>query len=250
MSEKLLGDVKGFPQLNIAGHRKTRLTEKLRKLFAPPHPTWQSSVSRDRVRVFLEEEEKRVPHGFRINVGSASKRFEVHMLNLDLVHSQDVDVRGDLLHLPIQDGTVDTLVCTGVLEHVSDPHQAVKELYRILKSGGKVFVETPFMQTVHASPDDYSRWTPHGLRRLLKEFEVLDCQLVAGPGSALAWQFQETMAMLCSFHTDLLYRVGLRIFGWLAVPMSWLDIVLEHHPMAWHAASGYAVVGVKPQCSM
>ena len=224
---------------------RIRFSPRFRNWFSPPHPTWQSSVSRDRVRVFLQEEENRVPQGFRINVGSASERFGVDMLKLDLIQSQEVDVRGDVLRLPIHDETVDTVVCTGVLEHVSDPHQAVKEIYRVLKSGGRVFVETPFMQTIHASPDDYSRWTPNGLRRLLKEFEILDCQLVAGPGSALAWQFQETMSMLFSFHTDLLYRVGLRIFGWLAVPLSWLDMVLEHHPRAWHAASGYAVVGMK-----
>ena len=101
------------------------------------------------------------------------------------------------------------------------------------------------MQIVHVSPDDYSRGTPNGLRRLLKEFEILDCQLVAGPGSALTWQFQEIMSMLFSFHTDLLYRMGLRIFGWLAVPLSWLDMIFENYPMAWHAASGYAVVGMK-----
>jgi SAM-dependent methyltransferase len=137
------------------------------------------------------------------------------------------------LHLPIKEESLDTVLCTGVLEHVSGPDRAVQEIYRVLKFEGRVFLETPFMQTVHASPKDFYRWTQDGV--------------VAGPASALAWLFQETLAMLFSFHNELLYKVGLRVFGWLAVPLSWLDILLERNPFAWHAASGYALVAVKRQ---
>lgn len=223
----------------------SELAMRMRELVAPPHPTWQSSVSRNRIEGFLRDEQARVPDGFRLNVGSASKRLGMKMVNLDLFLGKEVDTQGDLKHLPFKDGSVDTLVCTGVLEHILDPQQAVQEMYRVLKNGGRVFCETPFIQTVHASPDDYSRWTPNGLRQLFQDFEVGECQVVAGPGSALAWQFQETMAMLFSFRSTLLYRIGLRIFGWLAIPLSWLDLILERHPLAWHAASGYAVVGAK-----
>ena len=221
------------------------LGPRLRHWLAPPHPTWQSRASRNRVRAFLRSEEARTSGGVRLNVGSASRRFGVKMLNLDLYRGENVDVQGDLLNLPLKDGSVDSVVCQGVLEHVSDPHQGVAEIRRALKFGGRLFVEAPFMQTVHASPDDYSRWTPSGLRQLLKDFTILECHVVAGPASVLAWQFQETMAMLFSFGSDVGYRVGLRVFGWLAVPLSWLDVALERHPRAWHAASGYAVVAVK-----
>jgi SAM-dependent methyltransferase len=222
----------------LAGH--------LREWLAPPHPTWQSRASRTRVEHFLRNEEGRAPKGRRVNVGSASRRFQVPVLNLDLSAGEAVDVAGNLLQLPFKNESVDTLICTGVLEHVPDPGAAVAEIYRVLKPGGRVFVETPFMQTVHASPDDYSRWTPNGLGRLLQDFDLLEHHVVAGPASALAWQVQETLAMLFSLRSSVLYRIGLRLFGWLAVPLSWLDVFLERHPMAWHAASGFAAVAVKP----
>jgi hypothetical protein len=76
-------------------------------------------------------------------------------------------------------------------------------------------------------------------------FDVRSVDVVAGPASALAWQFQETLAMLFSFNNEILHKIGLRIFGWLAVPLSWLDFFLERNPMAWRAASGYALVAVK-----
>jgi hypothetical protein len=57
--------------------------------------------------------------------------------------------------------------------------------------------------------------------------------------------FQDAMAMLFSFNTKILYKIGLRVFGWMAVPISWMDIILENNSMAWHAASGYAIVAEK-----
>ena len=222
---------------------------RLRRWLKPPHPTWQSKASRNRVVEFLQNEQIRSPEGLRLNVGSASRRFGIKTFNLDLFTGHEVDIQGDLLHLPIEDESVDTLLCTGVLEHVSEPDMAVQEIYRVLKFEGRVFLETTFMQTVHASPKDFYRWTPDGLRQLVGAFELLELHIVAGPASALAWLLQETFAMLFSFHNELLYKLGLRLFGWLAIPVSWLDVLLERNPAAWHAASGYALVAVKRKFS-
>jgi len=156
----------------------------------------------------------------RLNIGSGSRRLDPKTLNLDLFAAEEVDIQGDALHLPVKDESLDTVVCTGVLEHVSDPNRAVEEIYRVLKVNGRVFLETPFMQTVHASPGDYFRWTTDGLRRLLCDFEITEIEVVAGPASALAWQFQETMAMLFSMKNEFLYKVGFRVFGWVAIPIS------------------------------
>ena len=218
---------------------------RLRGWLAPPHPTYQSKESRNRVLRFLAEEETRSPGGIRLNVGSGGRWLNSKIFNLDLYFREKLDIQGDLLDLPIKDESLDTIVCTGVLEHVSDPHKAVDEIYRALKFGGKVFLETPFMQTLHAVPKDFCRWTPEGLKKLMNSFDVHEVKVVAGPGSALAWQFQETIAMLFSFNQAILYKIGLRAFGWLAIPLSWLDVLLERNPMAWHAASGFALVALK-----
>lgn len=212
---------------------------------APPHPTWQSKVSRNRVLEFLRSEQVRSPSGLRLNVGSGTRRFDIESLNVYLLTGGDVDIQGDLLNLPMKDDSVDTIVCTGVLEHVSDAYQAVDEIYRVLKTEGRVFLETPFIQTLHAVPNDFYRWTPQGLRALMKAFDVREVNVVAGPASGLAWQFQEVVAMLFSFNNEVLYKIGLRIFGWLAVPLSWLDVLLEGNAMAGHAASGFSLVALK-----
>jgi SAM-dependent methyltransferase len=215
------------------------------KMLAYRHPTWQSHRSRSRVIQFLLQEESRVPDGLRLNIGSASLRFSVPTVNLDLAAGAEVDIQADAADLPFKNNTVDSVLCTGVLEHVTEPGQAVREIFRVLKLGGCAFFELPFMQTRHAAPRDFSRWTPEGIRQLLRDFQIVDLHVAAGPASALAWLFQENMALLFSFRTRLLYNIGLRIFGYLAIPISWLDFFLENHPLAHQGACGYAVVAVK-----
>jgi len=217
----------------------------LLKRLLPPHPTWQSKVSKNRVHKFIYNENLRSTSGIRLNIGSGSKRFDQKTFNLDLFAGEEIDIQGNAIHLPVKTESVESIVCTGVLEHVSDPHQALSEIYRVLRFGGRIFIETPFMQTVHASPEDFYRWTPDGLRQIMCAFEVTEIEVVAGPASALAWQFQETMAMLFSMNNEVLYKIGLRVFGWMAVPISWLDVFLENNPMAWHAASGFALLAEK-----
>jgi SAM-dependent methyltransferase len=194
---------------------------------------------------FLDEESKRVPGGWCLNLGSAARVIAAQAVNIDLRIFKNVDIQADIARLPIRSQTIDTIVCTGVLEHVSDCRRAIAEMARVLKPGGRFFLETAFMQTVHGSPQDYYRWTPEGLKRLIRPMKLRKLGVVAGPASALAWVFQEVMAMLLSFHSDLLYRVNLRLFGWLAVTISWFDILLERHPMAAKAASGFSLVAEK-----
>jgi SAM-dependent methyltransferase len=52
-------------------------------------------------------------------------------------------LRGDATHLPFADATFDTVVTSEVLEHIQDDVTAIKELHRVLKSGGTLGVTVP-----------------------------------------------------------------------------------------------------------
>ncbi|MCO7222439.1 class I SAM-dependent methyltransferase [Klenkia sp. PcliD-1-E] len=52
-------------------------------------------------------------------------------------------VRGDLLHLPVPDASVDRVIASEVLEHVPDDLTAFTEIARVLKPGGRVAVTVP-----------------------------------------------------------------------------------------------------------
>jgi len=49
-------------------------------------------------------------------------------------------VRGSLLALPVREATYDLVVCSGVVHHTPDPEGAVRELYRVVKPGGRAYI--------------------------------------------------------------------------------------------------------------
>jgi SAM-dependent methyltransferase len=68
----------------------------------------------------------------------------------------------------------DIIICTEVLEHTLNPFSAVKELHRILKPQGKVFVSTPFNFRIHGPLPDCWRFTIHGLNSLFSSFDSVE----------------------------------------------------------------------------
>ena len=75
-----------------------------------------------------------------------------------------VQVFGDGSRLPFLDGSLDTVLCTEVLEHVPQPGRLVDEMARVVRPGGRVLLTVPFIQPLHELPSDYFRFTPSSLR--------------------------------------------------------------------------------------
>ena len=82
------------------------------------------------------------------------------------------DIFADAGCLPLQDGSIDTVVLFEVLEHLAKPQHALAEIHRVLRPGGKLLLTVPFLYPVHDAPHDFQRYTSHGLAR-----EAEACQL-------------------------------------------------------------------------
>ena len=52
-------------------------------------------------------------------------------------------VKGNAENLPFSSGTFDLIISFDVLEHIKDDQKAVKEMHRVLRKKGKIFLETP-----------------------------------------------------------------------------------------------------------
>lgn len=81
-------------------------------------------------------------------------------------------LKGDVCSMPIGNGEYQLVLATDVIEHVDDDVSALREIYRVLKSGGYALVTVPTFQSLWGLQDDVGQ---HKRRYTRKELiEKLD----------------------------------------------------------------------------
>jgi ubiquinone/menaquinone biosynthesis C-methylase UbiE len=93
-----------------------------------------------------------------------------------------IDVFADAYNTTLPSASADTVLLSAVLEHLSNPQDALNEASRVLKPGGRIILTAPQFWHLHEAPHDYYRYTEFGLRHLLKNagFEVIQITPLAG----------------------------------------------------------------------
>jgi glycosyltransferase involved in cell wall biosynthesis/SAM-dependent methyltransferase/uncharacterized protein YbaR (Trm112 family) len=120
----------------------------------------------------------------------------IQLVEADVAMGPRTDVICDAHALPFADGAFDAVVCQAVLEHVADPPRVVGEIHRVLKPGGLVYSEIPFMQQVHEGAYDFTRYSYNGHRRLFRSFDEIEVGATAGPGMALGWSIRALLSAM------------------------------------------------------
>ena len=80
-----------------------------------------------------------------------------------------IDVLADLQAQPFADASFDGAIHIVTLEHVREPALALAEIARVLKAGAPFLAVVPHEWEVHQSPNDYYRYTRHGMEYLLEK---------------------------------------------------------------------------------
>lgn len=111
----------------------------------------------------------------------------VRQIAFDIYPSTHTHFIADAHQIPFASSSVDGVCIQAVLEHVINPEQVVSEISRVLKPGGLVYAETPFMQQVHEGAYDFTRFTEVGHRWLFRNFETISRGALGGPGLSLYW---------------------------------------------------------------
>ena len=118
---------------------------------------------------------------------------------------------------PIDDGAADAVLCTETLEHVFDSRRFLGEAMRIFRPDGRLILTVPFSARYHYIPNDYWRFTPAALERLLREAGFADIEVYAR-GNAVTVAAYKTMALFLPLllpqgAEDAVGRKGRRLLG-------------------------------------
>lgn len=167
------------------------IAPKLRRLFSalhhtPLHPQWL---------IFKDAEAQKRHfatqiHGRLLDIGCGEKPLtpllasEVEYIGLDYPptvakgYSGKADVFGDGQRLPFADASFDCITILDVMEHLPQPSAALDEMLRVLKPGGLLISQTPFLYPLHDLPHDFQRWTSEGLRQFAhaRSLELIQLQ--------------------------------------------------------------------------
>lgn len=157
-------------------------------------------------------------------VGGAERGFgyealdelDAGVVSFDIYATEFVDFIADGHEIPLKNESVDAVVVQAVLEHVLDPKAVVDEIHRVLRRGGLVYAETPFMQQVHEGAYDFTRFTERGHRWLFRSFEQIESGALRGAGTALLWSIRYFIASLVG---------SKRLAALVCLPIAWLRLL-------------------------
>lgn len=133
-----------------------------------------------------------------VELGSGNRRLMDDCINVDIFPFPNVDILADIKKTPFGDDTVDFVIIDTVLEHVPEPHTVVRELYRILKPGGKAFCVVPFIFPYHGYPKNFFNISKDGLLYLFRDFKECKIEMYRGPTSAIINIIAEYVAIVFS----------------------------------------------------
>mgnify|MGYP002725723878 CR=1 FL=1 len=144
-----------------------------------------------------------------LDVGAGAQPYRQYLpdggeyVSMDISDTTGADIIGTVLEIPGDDGVFDGIICTEVIEHVTDPRGAIAELCRVSKPGALLYLTAPMSWGLHYEPYDYFRYTKYGLTAMLEDggFRVLETRQIGGV-------FVMTWARITDVMVTLLYRAG------------------------------------------
>lgn len=148
-----------------------------------------------------------------------------HMI--DSVDTYHPDIVGDVMVMPVLDASYDVITCLSVLEHVSRPWDAMKEMYRVLKPEGSLILYVPFLFPYCETAEndkDYFRFSEVAMRSLCEPFHSVEFCSVRG-----------RMETICHFFPNAIDR-------FLAPMARWFD---SRYPGSGKQVSGFFVHAIK-----
>ena len=137
-----------------------------------------ASLFRKLVRASVEKRCLRVGYGPELDA-----QFGNNWARVDFGDRRSSD-QAEGFSLTYGDSEFEVALCTG-LQYVPCPDRVIREVYRVLKEGGEVWVQMPFCSPYRSAPREYWRASPQGMRVWMRDFDEILCAAYSPNRSAL-----------------------------------------------------------------
>ena len=131
------------------------------------------------------------PDKLFLDVGAGLRHvYFTNVVNTEIYPSFSTDVVCLGEELPFEADQFDYVLSFAVLEHTRRPWDVAREMCRVLKPGGRLWVDYPFLQPVHGYPHHYFNATPMGHASLFEawcDIETVEIFENNHPIRALTW---------------------------------------------------------------
>jgi SAM-dependent methyltransferase len=183
-----------------------------------------------------------------LHVGSGATKLHPFLVDVDLVYNPHLDCCARAESLPFCDGCFSLIVTHNTLEHVQGLSSAIKEMYRVLRKGGKVYCQVPFVIGYHPGPSDFWRFTREGIREMFEQAGFIHEETGVSVGPCVGFYFiaVEFGAVLASRVMPSLYRPVKGVMAFLLYPIKLLDPLMLEAAQVDRIPSAYFVVVRKP----
>lgn len=198
-----------------------------------------------RVRNALRSLLASMSENFRgLNIGAGKTRLHSSIDNMEIEAGEGIDLVGSVLKIPVPDACYDLVISQEVLEHVEDPVKAVSEIRRVLKPGGVLYLQLPFIIGYHPCPHDYWRFSHEGIQELVKSvgFNVVDTGVTVGPAAGYYRILVEFCAIVASVPWHGFYKPSKLVAALMFYPIKWLDPILLRSREYERISGGFYVV--------